>query len=335
MQGFWRTELGTSGYMPVNIKGLEFSFEQNGSLRYGTVLKGDALRYMPDRDGNSVVYSMKYLENVSEVPRQYNATLFDHAILRQDKGSRTVGNQTYSLAHGMSVGSGPELYFDVSSNGAIIVYNQVEGSINTFRVWDMLARQDLDRLFNDEIIKQPTVSPSLCGISNDGRYVLVNHTYSVPLDPARQTTAYTKFLSYGRLSRYDRIKKEFTFVAVSEEESRSFDATCDYFTNDVNPRQMSNDGNRVFWDSGGYFFIRDIAAEKTVKIKQPSTIYQWGISGDGRYIVFQTDKAPDGTVYKNQYGGNVQQIYRYGPIEAADFGASFSLRTFEDKLLAK
>ena len=107
------------------------------------------------------------------------------------------------------------------------------------------------------------------------------------------------------------------------------------FRSDVNPRQMSNDGNRVFRDSGGYFFIRDIAAEKTVKIKQPSTIYQWGISGDGRYIVFQTDKAPDGTVYKNQYGSNMQQIYRFGPIDAADFGSSFSLGSFEEKLVAK
>lgn len=334
MQGFYRSAIGSSGYDPVNAKGLEFSFEQNGSLKLGTILKGEAHRFAVDTDGNSIAFSMKYLENVTEVPRQYNATLFARAMLRTDKGALTVGNQDYTLNHGTAVGSGPSLYFDVSDNGTVVIYNEVIGGKARFRGWDMLARQDLGMLFNDQVTKEPDVSPGVCGISADGRYVLVDHTYSVPLDPARATTSYAKLTS-GQLSRYDRLKKEFLYVAVSEEESRSIDAGCDWFTNGDDSRQLSKDANRVFWDSGGYFFIRDIAAGKTIKIKQASTIYQWVPSGDGRYIVFSSDKSPDGTQYKNSYGSNMPEIYRYGPIEAADFGSSFSLRSFEDKLVAK
>ena len=49
-QGFFRSTLGSSGYDPVNAKGLEFSFEQNGSLRLGTIIKGEAHRFAADTE---------------------------------------------------------------------------------------------------------------------------------------------------------------------------------------------------------------------------------------------------------------------------------------------
>jgi hypothetical protein len=288
---------------------------------------------MADRDGNSIAFTMNNVENHDETVRQYNATLFKRPMLRTDEGARAAANQDYAQHHGTSTGL-TDLYFDVSGNGTLVAYTEKAGDITRVKLWDMLARKDAGRLFDAQVLKEPARSALLCGISSDGRFLLVQHNFAVQMHPDRPTLAYTKLGQTRQLTRYDRTNREFLYVGVAEEESASKNAECDYFTNGPTSRQMSRDGNRVAWDTGGHFYIRDVAGEKTIKIKQPSTIYEWTLSGDGRFIVFTSDKAPDGTVYKNQYGSNQQQIYRFGPIEESDFGTAFSLSSFEAKLLA-
>lgn len=331
--GIWRADIGYPGYSPVSVKGLDFSLEQGGSLKIGEILIGQSLGAMADTNGNSIVFTMKYIENSSDVPRQYNSTIFANAVKRLDKGAQPAGNQDYKLSH--TDANYNDLNFDISGAGGIMYYSEFSNGAIRYKTWDMLARVDSGDLFYNEKLKQPTVSPNVCGISNDGRYILVKHKFDVPLNPRSPSDAHKNFVSYGRLSRYDRVTKEFLFVGVAEEESVAKQADCEGSLWGSRKRQLSKDGNRVVWRATGeYFFVRDIGNGRTLKIKAPSTIYSWAFSGDGQYIVFVSDKAPDGTVYKSPTGNTLQQIYRYGPITSGDFGAAFSLEAFEAKLIS-
>jgi len=327
--GIWRAPVGGS-YVPVSAKGVELSWEYDGSLKVGELLRGSRGNALADTDGNSVVFTMSSIENSTDVTKQYASTLFTHPMLRTDQGAKPAGNQDYALTHS-DTGSNYNS-FDVSGNGGIVVYSEVIAGVRRYKAWDMLARIDAGDPFAAEREQQPKVSPLVCGMSSDGRYLLVGHNYAVPLDPQRPASLGFKKLSY-QLSRYDRQSKTFEYVGVSEEESRSRDANCDAFLNGGLSRQMSKDGNRVAWRSSGFIFVRDIATQQTLKLRLPSTIHSWTISGNGEYIVFTSGVAPDGTTYKNQYGSNMTQIYRYGPITRNDFGAQFTLPAFEAKLL--
>jgi hypothetical protein len=330
VSGFFRSQIGYAGYDPVNRKGLEFSFENNGTLKVGTIIIGSRVRARPDTDGNSIVFSMKYLENIGDVGKQYNTSLFANPMLRLDKGAQSVGNQLWARTHDDTTYE--SLNYEVSGNGAYVFYSELnDQKVMEHRIWDMLARADLGDPFQTLRASNPTANAYMCGVSSDGRYVLVNHAFKVPLSPGRTLAKASRVAS--QFSRYDRVKKEFEYVAVSEEQSRSLsDGRCDYFANGSFSRQMSKDANRVFWRSGGHIFVRDIALQSTLKIPFSGTAYDWTISGDGRYILLTTDIASDGTKYLNKYGSKTSQLYRIGPINATDFGSTFSVASFESKL---
>lgn len=321
--GIYRAPVGGS-YTPVSAKGIEFSFEMEGSIKVGQIIKGSRGRARADTDGNSIVFTMSNLENVPNVPNQYVSTLFTNAMLRLDKGAQLVENQNVAVSHDntYALNNG----YAVSSNGGLVVYGEANAQGRSiYKAWDMLARTDLGQLFAERAVSDPTASAALCGISADGRYVLAQHDFKVPLAPDRSAMKAAALTS--QLSRYDRIEKTFTFVGVSEEQSRSRDADCDWFANGSFARQMSNDGNRVFWRSGSWFFMRDIAAQKTIKVPFKGTAYGWTISGNGQYLFIRTDITPDGTLKYSQ-----SQVFRLGPINASDLGSTFSVGAFEDKL---
>jgi alpha-tubulin suppressor-like RCC1 family protein len=319
-QGIWRSEVGKPGYDMVSIKGLEFGFEMNGTLKLGETILGSFDKPVPDRDGNSIVFLGEKILNDSRAPyNQRNEIAYFNAVLRLDKGAQPVGNQDYALNHSLV-----DSTLDVDPGGTIVILGEYKNSLTRYVLWDMLERAGLASPFAGVIQKDANASFRVCGTSYGASKLLVQVGTSQPMTlsdmPGSLTTA--KFGS-SKLLLYDRATDTYQLASAAERKSAGSGARCDYPFGGGLQRQLSSDGNIVIWKDSLGFYVRNLARQKTVLINIPGTVGRFILSGDGRYIVYSGDTSPSGLSYLNSRGSKIYQIFQIGPIDT-DAGRTFT-----------
>lgn len=330
--GVWRAKIGTAGYELINIKGLEFGFENNGTLKVGETILGAFSWPVPDRDGNSIVFIGNKILNDSRAPYdQYNTTAYFNAVLRLDKGAQPIGNQDYTISHSML-----DTTLDVDPGGTYVVLGEKKDSKRTYVLWDMLARNGLGGMFSDVIQQDGNASFTVCGVSAGAARLLVRVSTTQPmyLSDMPGPLLSTKY-GHSKLLVYDRATNAFQMAAAAERSAASTNADCDYPFEGGLQRQLSSDGNIIAWrDSQRGFYVRNLATQKTVLVSIPSnvSIGRFTLSGDGRHIVYSGNGAPNGQSYLNSYGNKAWQVFHIGPIDTS-VGRRFTATDYWTKFL--
>ncbi len=315
--GIWRSAVGSAGYDLVSIKGLEFGFEMNGTLKVGETILGSFSNPVPDRDGNSIVFVASRVLNDIRAPfDQSNSTAYFNAVLRLDKGAQPVGNQDYTLSH-----SKLDTTLDVDPGGTFVVLGEYKSGLRRYVLWDMLARSGLGSLFGGVVQQDAKAELTVCGVSAGANKLLVEVRTTQPMSlsdvPGPLTSA--KY-GYTKLLVYDRNTSTYQLAATTERKAASNNAACEYNFGGGLQRQLSSDGNIVMWrDSQRGFYLRNLATQKTVLVSIPTSgiITRFALSGDGKHIVYQGQVSPTGQTYLTPSGGKATQVFRVGPIDTS------------------
>lgn len=329
--GIWRSAVGAAGYEKVSIKGLEFGFEMNGTLKLGETILGTFFSPVPDRDGNSIVFTGSKILNDTRAPYdQFNSTAYFNAVLRLDKGAQPVGNQDYTISH-----SKLDNTLDVDPGGTYVVMGEYKSGLRHYLLWDMLARAGMGSLFGGVVQQDAKASFTVCGVSAGASRLLVQVTTTQPMSLSDMPGPLTSS-GYGsnKLLVFDRATSTYQLAAATERKAASTSAYCEYNFGGGLQRQLSSDGNIVVWrDSQRGFYVRNLATQKTVLVSMPSgaSVGRFVLSGDGRHIVYSGQTAPDGRTYLNSTAGKVTQVFHIGPIDtgagrrftAADYWAAY------------
>jgi hypothetical protein len=315
--GIWRSAVDSAGYDLVSIKGLEFGFEMNGTLKVGETILGSFSNPMPDRDGNSIVFvASRVLNDVRAPYDQYNSTAYFNAVLRLDKGAQPVGNQDYTLSH-----SKLDTTLDVDPGGTFVVLGDYKSGLRRYVLWDMLTRSGLGSLFGGVVQQDAKAELTVCGVSAGANKLLVEVRTTQPMSlsdvPGPLTSA--KY-GYTKLLVYDRNSATYQLAATTERKAASTNAACEYNFGGGLQCQLSSDGNIIVWrDSLRGLYVRNLATQKTVLVSIPTdaVIGRFMLSGDGKYIVYQGYMSPSGQTYLNSSGGRASQLFRVGPIDTS------------------
>jgi hypothetical protein len=325
--GIWRAAVGSAGYELVSIKGLEFGFEMNGTLKVGETIQGSFANPVPDRDGNSIVFTGSTILNDVRAPfKQYNSTAYFNAVLRLDKGAQPVGNQDYAISHNAIQNT-----LEVDPGGTYVVLGEYKNGLLRYVLWDMLAREGLGSLFDDVVQQDAEASFTVCGVSAGASRLLVKVSTTQPMNLSDMPGPLlrTKF-GTSKLLVLDRASNTYQLAGTAERKAASTGADCDYRFGGGLQRQLSADGNILTWhDSQRGFYVRNLATQKTVLVSMPSgsLVTHFTLSGDGQYIVYTGQASPSGETYLNTYGGKATQIFRIGPIDTKQ-GRSFTTADF-------
>ena len=325
--GIWRSTVGAAGSDMVSIKGLEFGFEMNGTLKVGETILGSFSAPVPDRDGNSIIFLGSNILNDVRAPyNQYNSTAYFNTVLRLDKGAQPVGNQDYPISHSMIDNT-----MDVDPGGTYVVLGEYKNSVRRYVLWDMLARAGMGTLFGGVVQQDANATFTVCGVSDGAAKILVQVSTSASMALSDLSKPLTK-AAYGtsKLLLFDRATATYQLVGVAERKSAGTGAGCEYPIGGGLVRQLSNDGNIVAWrDSTRGYYVRNMATQKTVLVSMPSsgTGSRFMLSGDGRYIAYSTNVSPANTRYLNSNGSSVNQVFRIGPIDT-NAGRRFSTSDF-------
>lgn len=332
--GYYRTlDNFGYGYTPLNVYGPEVSLNDNGSLGV-SMIKGIVVSGRPSFYGHKAVFTLDHPSGVSGLvdDQPFDALFFTDGLtnLRAD----LVNNQDTQKNHFNTYDAAN--YF-LSSDGDTLVYIEPRTSndvaYNNYKVYRPSAKAGQDLFANNRIgpsaSNQIDASTSLCGISGRGGEVLIDHTVST-----RTRNAFgidLKALGGKQLSIYNHVFGIFEHAAVAEDSYAALNGRCAdrKFT-----RQLSDDANRVLWNVGEYFYIRDRALQSTIKFKAPTNMdfghQRYSISGNGKYVIYLSDKSPSGTLYKESNGiVPLPQIFRMGPIENSMFINKFTMENFE------